>query len=190
MLETPAALAIYPFTAANETELTFDSGDTIELLSKISEDQLNGRCNGREGSFPASFVVVIKPLQEDVTADGTQTSDVEKSSRKAELVNAVSLNSGGHGNEEGKTESTEHSSAMRGLDKTLTSSVNHDLSNSICTAVSDFKGDDDGHLSFRNGDKIHLISYVDKEWLRGRLNGETGLFPRRFIKMQRTDNEN
>jgi len=62
--EKPAALAIYPFVAGNENELSFDSGDTIELLSRKSENVLVGRCNGVEGDFPASCVAVIRPLDD------------------------------------------------------------------------------------------------------------------------------
>lgn len=37
-------------------ELSFQAGDKIKVLSKVNDQWLFGKCNGKEGSFPASFI--------------------------------------------------------------------------------------------------------------------------------------
>lgn len=61
----PVALGIYSFVAGSEEELSFESGDTIELISRRNDDWLEGICHGQRGIFPANFVVIVKPLPED-----------------------------------------------------------------------------------------------------------------------------
>ncbi|XP_047663009.1 SH3 domain-containing protein 19 isoform X1 [Tachysurus fulvidraco] len=45
-----------------------------------------------------------------------------------------------------------------------------------------FNGED-GELTFRDGDVITLIAYVNEEWGRGSLNGRTGIFPLNFVQL-------
>uniref|UniRef100_A0A8C1NQY0 SH3 domain-containing protein n=1 Tax=Cyprinus carpio TaxID=7962 RepID=A0A8C1NQY0_CYPCA len=44
-----------------------------------------------------------------------------------------------------------------------------------------FEGEE-GELSFTEGDVITLMEYVNEEWGRGLLNGQTGIFPLSFIQ--------
>ncbi len=44
-----------------------------------------------------------------------------------------------------------------------------------------FEGEGE-ELSFTEGDVITLIEYVNEEWGRGLLNGQTGIFPLSFIQ--------
>ncbi|XP_073679474.1 uncharacterized protein [Garra rufa] len=44
-----------------------------------------------------------------------------------------------------------------------------------------FEGEE-GELSFSEGDVITLVEYVNEEWGRGLLNGQTGMFPLNFIQ--------
>ena len=82
----PSALGIYSFVAGSEEELSFKSGDTIELTSMRNDDWLEGICHGHRGIFPANFVVIVKPLPEDdfrkssssnvnVVSDSSSSSD-------------------------------------------------------------------------------------------------------------------
>ena len=50
-------------------------------------------------------------------------------------------------------------------------------------AQFDFDAGDDNELSFRAGDAITILEHVGDDWLRGRLNGKEGLFPKAFVKI-------
>ncbi|XP_022532749.2 SH3 domain-containing protein 19 isoform X2 [Astyanax mexicanus] len=47
-----------------------------------------------------------------------------------------------------------------------------------------FEGEGD-ELSFREGDVITLLEYVNEEWGRGSLDGQTGLFPLNFVQEEK-----
>ena len=55
-------MALYPFSAAGEGELTIGEGDHIELLERVDADWLKGRLGGSEGIFPADFVKIVEDL--------------------------------------------------------------------------------------------------------------------------------
>ncbi|CAL7946017.1 unnamed protein product [Xylocopa violacea] len=48
--------AIYPFKGETMEDLTFDEGEKITVVSRISEDWLYGECGGRKGQFPVNYV--------------------------------------------------------------------------------------------------------------------------------------
>ena len=58
-------LALFPYEAANDDELTLKEGDIIVLLSREVADKgwWRGELRGRVGVFPDNFVEVI-PLDE------------------------------------------------------------------------------------------------------------------------------
>ncbi|XP_012277135.1 uncharacterized protein B0303.7 isoform X2 [Orussus abietinus] len=48
--------ALYTFNGETSTDLSFEEGAKITVLSRISSDWLYGQCEGREGQFPANYV--------------------------------------------------------------------------------------------------------------------------------------
>ncbi|ORX91218.1 DUF500-domain-containing protein [Basidiobolus meristosporus CBS 931.73] len=54
----PTATALYSFDAIESGDLPFKQGDIIVILKKTESqnDWWKGRCNGREGNFPANYV--------------------------------------------------------------------------------------------------------------------------------------
>ncbi|AQZ16145.1 (ZYRO0G20372g) [Zygosaccharomyces parabailii] len=48
--------AIYQFDPQNEGDLQIKPGDKIEVTEKCSADWYKGKCNGKEGMFPANYV--------------------------------------------------------------------------------------------------------------------------------------
>ncbi|XP_064637455.1 SH3 domain-containing protein 19-like isoform X2 [Lineus longissimus] len=52
-----------------------------------------------------------------------------------------------------------------------------------CRARFDYEGESADDLSFEDGDIIQLVDRVGDEWLKGNVNGKTGLFPLAFVEI-------
>ena len=52
-----------------------------------------------------------------------------------------------------------------------------------CVAIYDFSGETLDDLSFVSGDRIELLEHVGADWLKGSLNGRTGMFPSAFVEI-------
>ena len=52
-----------------------------------------------------------------------------------------------------------------------------------CVARFDFGGENSDDLMFKEGDMIVLLEYVGTEWLKGELDGRTGVFPVEFVEV-------
>lgn len=50
-----------------------------------------------------------------------------------------------------------------------------------CVAEFEFTSEEDGDLHFVKGDKIKLESHMNAEWMKGSLNGKTGMFPKAYV---------
>ncbi|KAI8150062.1 SH3 domain-containing protein [Fennellomyces sp. T-0311] len=48
--------ALYPFEGPNAQDLSFQKGDTIQVLEHVNNDWWRGSCNGRTGLFPSNYV--------------------------------------------------------------------------------------------------------------------------------------
>uniref|UniRef100_A0A1I8HZ42 SH3 domain-containing GRB2-like protein n=1 Tax=Macrostomum lignano TaxID=282301 RepID=A0A1I8HZ42_9PLAT len=62
---TPTCRALFAFTADNNTELAFDEGDVIQLVSRVDDNWYEGELKGNRGFFPVNYVDVIVPLPEE-----------------------------------------------------------------------------------------------------------------------------
>lgn len=49
-------MALYPYQAQNEDELSFEKGDVIIVLSKEEASWWRGELNGVSGVFPSNYV--------------------------------------------------------------------------------------------------------------------------------------
>ncbi|XP_015589739.1 intersectin-1 isoform X6 [Cephus cinctus] len=59
-------MALYPFRAQNEDEISFDKGDVISVISKDDASWWRGELNGTSGVFPSSYV---SPMSTEPTSD-------------------------------------------------------------------------------------------------------------------------
>ncbi len=51
----------------------------------------------------------------------------------------------------------------------------------LARATYDYTAEAKDDLGFRAGEEIVLLEHVNKDWLRGRLRGKTGIFPITFV---------
>ena len=52
-----------------------------------------------------------------------------------------------------------------------------------CEASYDFTAENAGELSFKTGDVIVTLEWVNEEWMNGRLGEREGMFPVAFVKV-------
>ena len=63
-------VAQFDYAAYSPNELALEAGDVLEVLDKRADGWWRGRCKGREGMFPASFIVELE-TDEPITADAS-----------------------------------------------------------------------------------------------------------------------
>ena len=52
-----------------------------------------------------------------------------------------------------------------------------------CEALFDFNAGNSGELSFKTGDVISTLEWVNEEWMNGRIGDREGMFPVDFVKV-------
>lgn len=55
--------------------------------------------------------------------------------------------------------------------------------NQFCIAKYNYQAQEGGDLSFKKGDRIKIIDQKLKDWWKGELNGQTGLFPHNYVEL-------
>ena len=55
----------------------------------------------------------------------------------------------------------------------------------VGAAMYDFTGSASDELSFNKGDKIEITEVISDDWLRGKLGGCEGMFPRTFVQLSK-----
>ncbi|XP_076754423.1 dynamin associated protein 160 isoform X3 [Xylocopa sonorina] len=59
-------MALYPYQAQNEDELSFEKGDVITVIAKDEQQWWKGELNGVSGVFPSNYV---SPMSNEMTTD-------------------------------------------------------------------------------------------------------------------------
>lgn len=67
-------IALYPYTAQNEDELTFDKGAVIYVINKEDDAWWKGESNGVVGVFPSNYVAVSDGTSAETGASVTCVS--------------------------------------------------------------------------------------------------------------------
>ena len=56
-------------------------------------------------------------------------------------------------------------------------------SRSVARALFDYTGGTDEDLSFKCGQEIVVLEWINSDWVKGRLAGRTGIFPANFVEI-------
>eukprot|EP00794_Sanderia_malayensis_P017423 gene17423-19167_t len=59
-LSNAKVIAECSYTADLEDEMSIEAGDVIDIIEKRSDGWYKGRCNGRQGFFPSTFVIELQ----------------------------------------------------------------------------------------------------------------------------------
>ncbi|XP_041466815.1 dynamin-binding protein-like isoform X2 [Lytechinus variegatus] len=177
-------VAIFDFETTEPGELALKAGDEVDITSRINENWIAGTCNGKTGTFPANFV---KPVDE-------ASSNISEKKPTSYQVTAVqdyqSSTEGDLCFKTGDVISVSHQIDEHWLEGTLdgrsgifpVSYVSKDIS---CTNQAEYEaratqnvtGQLSEELTFMIGDIITITGKVDDDWLKGRINGKSGVLP-------------
>uniref|UniRef100_H2TIP0 Intersectin 2b n=1 Tax=Takifugu rubripes TaxID=31033 RepID=H2TIP0_TAKRU len=169
--------ALYPFTARNVEELSFDADDVIEVdeTTQREEGWLYGSKQGKMGWFPESYVERV------TTADMANNSSTpaQKLSIQSQLVSAL---------EAAKAAGTKsaftptHSTSVAPSDTPGQKAVGNLLAQALCS----WTAKTDNHLNFNKDDVIHVLEQQENWWL-GQLKDDQGWFPKTYVTLLEED---
>uniref|UniRef100_A0A087Y0V7 Intersectin 2b n=2 Tax=Poecilia formosa TaxID=48698 RepID=A0A087Y0V7_POEFO len=160
--------ALYPFTARNNEELSFEADDIIEVdeTTEKEEGWLYGSKQGKMGYFPESYVEKVGPSAK-LAAAAPQVSI------QAQLSNALEAAKGSGT----KSAFTPTQSPHPAPSETHGQPV---VGNVLAQALCSWTAKTDNHLNFNKDDVIRVLEQQENWWL-GELNGEKGWFPKTYV---------
>ncbi|XP_060897055.1 intersectin-2b [Labrus mixtus] len=171
--------ALYPFTARNNEELTFNAEDIIEVdeTTEREEGWLCGSKQGKMGWFPESYVERIAPSStaNSAAASSSAPAVAPKMPLQSQLSNAL---------EAAKVAGTKsaftptHSPHPAPLEAHGQQVVGNVLAQALCS----WTAKTDNHLNFNKDDVIQVLEQQENWWL-GELNGEQGWFPKTYVTL-------
>uniref|UniRef100_A0AAZ3Q120 Intersectin 2b n=1 Tax=Oncorhynchus tshawytscha TaxID=74940 RepID=A0AAZ3Q120_ONCTS len=202
--------ALYPFTARNLEELSFETDEVIEVDESTEREQgwLYGSRQGKMGWFPESYVERQFKSERPATVTTTTTAGATTAVYAAKQV-VGHLQAQALCSWTAKTESHLNFSkddVIRVLEqqdswwlgelngvqgwfpKTYNVSLRGDLLShqSEYMALYTYESPEHGDLTFREGDVI-LVTQREGEWWSGGIGDRTGVFPSNYVKPKETD---
>lgn len=67
-------IAMYPYTAQNDDELTFQKDAVISVINKDDADWWKGELNGVQGVFPSNYVQSVSEHRADASPSPAPTA--------------------------------------------------------------------------------------------------------------------
>uniref|UniRef100_A0A3B3RLK1 Intersectin 2 n=1 Tax=Paramormyrops kingsleyae TaxID=1676925 RepID=A0A3B3RLK1_9TELE len=149
--------ALYPFTARNADELTFDADSLIEVDEKTEGEQgwLYGSYKGKMGWFPESYVE--KHSQPESAA----------SSKQALMPPTAS--------------STSVSASLKIMWPILSCLIQSEY-----VALYTYESPEQGDLTFNEGDTI-VVTEREGDWWNGYIGDKSGVFPSNYVKPKESE---
>ncbi|KAJ1352847.1 Intersectin 1 (SH3 domain protein) [Parelaphostrongylus tenuis] len=199
LLATSASwyVAMFDFDAVEPTDLSLKVGDRIMVLER-KDDWWRGRCNGREGIFPANYVQkcdtpsgVTIPIicRARAVADFEATAANQLSLRIGDVVSVREKSATGWW--EGEMQRGGQTCAGWFPGDYVTTIPADDAHQNTATALFDYEAGQSDELSFRAGDVIVIVEKKDADWWAGHklnLPNVRGLFPANYVQMRKESN--
>ena len=185
--------AVYDFETSLPGELSFHKGDVITVSRQIDNGWYEGTFQSRKGVFPVSYtekldltacrVVIAK---QDFVSNGVS----ELSFFKGDLVRVISeVDSHWLQGELNGQVGILPLLYVKDWDAPEYDQVTEELSHALeenlpcAQAMYDFEARHDGELSFPKDSVIILSRDVDEDWFEGSFNGNSGYFPKNYVKV-------
>ncbi|VDO29726.1 unnamed protein product [Heligmosomoides polygyrus] len=184
---------MFDFEAVEPTDLSLKVGDRILVLER-NDDWWRGRCNGREGIFPANYVQkcetptgVSLPIlcRARAVADFEATAANQLTLRTGDVVSVREKNATGWW--EGEIQRDGHTLAGWFPGDYVTPITNEGAAQNTATALFDYQAGQSDELSFRAGDVIVIVEKKDADWWAGHKVDSPnvrGLFPANYVQMR------
>nr|XP_023842069.1 intersectin-2 [Salvelinus alpinus] len=184
--------ALYPFTARNLEELSFEADEVIEVDESTEREQgwLYGSSQGKMGWFPESYVERQLKSERPATVTTTTTAGAAtavyaaKQALRPQL--STPINTGKPGGD---------ASMSRGQNSAFTPThaphptPSEQVVGSLqAQALCSWTAKTESHLNFSKEDVIRVLEQQDSWWL-GEVNGVQGWFPKTYVTLL-GDNDN
>ncbi|XP_022084536.1 protein app1-like [Acanthaster planci] len=190
--------AMFDFDAAESNEISFRAGDKIRILSQVNSEWLHGELrSGVQGNLPSAFV-------DHIPANLPSFSVADSPAEIGECVVKFDFEPAGEGELAlkvgnrvtlleyvGEDWLRGRSGSKEGIfPKTFVEIVGKGGASSggpslgTCKAMYDFNAEEPDELTIKNGDVIEILEHISADWIKGRLKGKTGKFPKAFVDVR------
>ncbi|XP_060714013.1 dynamin-binding protein isoform X1 [Tachysurus vachellii] len=168
--------ALMSLHAQLDEELDFREGDIITIVGMPEPGWFQGELEGRTGIFPEGFVELLAPLRslqpaKSMSHGQSQYPPCEMEEEEEE--------------EEKEEEEEEEEERLKDSVKGQTQEIDKEEAGVYGIAQYEFRALEPGELDFDVGDRIHILKTLEDGWLEGQLQGRRGIFPHRFVKIEK-----
>ncbi|XP_055010427.1 intersectin-2b [Boleophthalmus pectinirostris] len=162
--------ALYPFTARNPEELSFNADDILEVDESVEREPgwLYGSKDGKMGYFPESYVEKMSSANTT-----TPTSAAPKLALQSQLSSALEAAKAGATKSAFTPTHSPHPAPLESHGQKVVGNV---LAQALCS----WTAKTDNHLNFNKDDVIKVLEQQENWWL-GELNGAQGWFPKTYV---------
>uniref|UniRef100_A0A3Q2PLF3 Osteoclast-stimulating factor 1 n=1 Tax=Fundulus heteroclitus TaxID=8078 RepID=A0A3Q2PLF3_FUNHE len=203
----------YDFSATADDELSFKKGDILKV-GGCDDDWCKAEMNGQEGYIPKNYIELHTPDWFKEDASRSQAEELLRNKSVGDFVIRGCQSSPGDFSISVKHENdVQHFKVMRdnkgqyflwsekftslnklvefykttSISKTRMICLNDEMSTlgPRVRALYDFTAEEDDELGFCAGDVIDVLDRSDQSWWRGRLRGQSGLFPANYTPITR-----
>lgn len=161
-MEGSFARALYTYQSNNPDELSVPEGSIIRITQYINKHWLEANYQGETGLFPVTYAERLKnepQLQKDSSNMPSHDDELQEN-----------LPSNWQGQNSEFYRQNDFLAKPNGGD------------GSFVEAAFAFSARNDSELSFPSGALIEVTKDVDEDWFEGSFNGNTGLFPKSYLK--------
>ncbi|XP_029637819.1 dynamin-binding protein isoform X2 [Octopus sinensis] len=152
--------ALVDCTPQLDEELGFKAGDLITVLEMVDNDWYIGECRDKQGMFLTSCVEFL-----NTGLTGKTYSNPPVTSTSLSKTTAASFNLS-------RTSHTYNSENTRSYDSSVTP---------YARTLYSFTAQASNELTFGANEIILLLCHVDSQWIKGELDGKTGIFPASYV---------